>query len=38
LALAGEALSLDNEALAQTERFSGVSEPRAKYKTPRKKR
>jgi predicted transcriptional regulator len=38
LALAGEALPFDNEALAQTERFSGVSEPRAKYKTPRKKR
>jgi predicted transcriptional regulator len=38
LELADEALPLDNEALEQTERFAGVSEPRAKYKTPRKKR
>jgi hypothetical protein len=36
--LAGEALPLDNEALEQTERFIGVSEPRAKYKARRKKR
>jgi predicted transcriptional regulator len=38
LELADEALPLDNEALEQTERRSGVSEPRAKYKTRRKKR
>jgi predicted transcriptional regulator len=38
LELADEALPLDNEALEQTERLIGVSEPRAKYKTPRKKR
>jgi predicted transcriptional regulator len=38
LELADEALPLDNEVLENTERFIGVSEPRAKYKTPRKKR
>jgi predicted DNA-binding protein len=38
LELADEALPLDNEALEKTERFIGVSEPRAKYKTKRKKR
>jgi predicted transcriptional regulator len=38
LELAEEALALDNEALEHTERFTGVSEPRAKYKTSRKKR
>jgi predicted transcriptional regulator len=38
LELADEALPLDNEALERTEGFMGVSEPRAKYKTSRKKR
>jgi predicted transcriptional regulator len=38
LELADEALPLDNEALERSERFIGVNEPRAKYKTSRKKR
>lgn len=38
LDLASEALPTDNEALERTERFSGVNEPRAKYKARRKKR
>jgi predicted transcriptional regulator len=38
LELAEEALALDNEALEHTERFTGIREPRAKYKTSRKKR
>jgi predicted transcriptional regulator len=36
--LADEALPFDNEVLEETERSIGVSEPRAKYKTRRKKR
>src|SRR6202035_4340160 len=38
LELTDEALPIDNEALERTEGFTGVSEPRAKYKTSRKKR
>jgi len=38
LALAEEALPFDNAALKMSEHLSGVGEPGAKYKVPRKKR